>query len=146
MVRDVEEHTLLQKIEDLGHPEIAKVVLDVLNKRDRQLEDIYNKHIEIEKKQIAIFGKLEAIDRKLQDHLIEEKENFQHYMSIIDSAFPSGDVRGHCDMHEKWIQKEEQRIAFRQAIIDKSLASLVWAGLVFLGYAVWNYTKQNIHF
>lgn len=37
------------------------------------------------------------------------------------------------------IQKEAQSIALRQAIIEKSLGSLVWAGLCFVGFLIWNY-------
>ena len=49
------------------------------------------------------------------------------------------------DDEQRWvrlaIKKEAQSIAFRQAVIEKSLAGLVWAGLVLLGYLALEFLK-----
>lgn len=45
---------------------------------------------------------------------------------------------------ETLIAKEEQRIKFRQAIIEKTIAALLWSVIVFIGYAVLAYLKQLI--
>jgi hypothetical protein len=41
------------------------------------------------------------------------------------------------------IQKEAQSIALRQAIIEKTLGGLVWAGIVGLGYILLGWLTQH---
>lgn len=49
------------------------------------------------------------------------------------------------DDEQRWvrmaIKREAQSIAFRQAVIEKSLAGLVWAGIAFLGYLALEFLK-----
>lgn len=41
------------------------------------------------------------------------------------------------------IQKEAQSIALRQAVIEKTLAGLVWSGLVGVGYLIVDFMKNH---
>lgn len=41
------------------------------------------------------------------------------------------------------IQKEAQSIKLRQAVIEKTLAGLVWSGLVGLGYVIVDFLKNH---
>jgi hypothetical protein len=41
------------------------------------------------------------------------------------------------------IRKQEQSIALRQAIIEKSLTSLVWSGIVGLGFILLSWATQH---
>lgn len=41
------------------------------------------------------------------------------------------------------IQKEAQSIRLRQAVIEKTLAGLVWSGLVGLGYVIVDFLKNH---
>jgi hypothetical protein len=41
------------------------------------------------------------------------------------------------------IKKQEQSIALRQAIIEKSLTSLVWSGVVGLGFILLSWATQH---
>jgi hypothetical protein len=41
------------------------------------------------------------------------------------------------------IQKEAQSIKLRQAIIEKTLGGLVWAGIVGIGYALVGWATQH---
>ena len=41
------------------------------------------------------------------------------------------------------IKREAQQIEWRQAVITKTLAGLVWAGFVGLGYVVLDYLKAH---
>ena len=41
------------------------------------------------------------------------------------------------------IKREAQSIALRQAIIEKSLAGLVWAGLLFIGAVLFEWAKAH---
>lgn len=50
---------------------------------------------------------------------------------------------------QEWVRKaieaESRKIRFRDAVIEKSLAGLVWAALLFLGAAVWSYVRTLLH-
>lgn len=52
------------------------------------------------------------------------------------------------DLHHQYIstliQKEEQRIAFRQSVIEKTTAALIWSLLVGVATAVWAYLKDHL--
>lgn len=41
------------------------------------------------------------------------------------------------------IKKQEQSIALRQAIIEKSLTSLIWSGIVGIGYVFLNWATAH---
>lgn len=49
------------------------------------------------------------------------------------------------DDEKRWvrmaIKKEAQTIAFRQAVIEKSLAGLLWAAIAFAGYLLMEFLK-----
>lgn len=51
------------------------------------------------------------------------------------------------DEEQQWvrmaIQREAQSIALRRAIIEKSLAGLVWAGFVGIGYIFLDFLKNH---
>ena len=38
----------------------------------------------------------------------------------------------------------QERSALRRSIIEKSLAGLVWATIVMIGYAIWDYIKAHL--
>ena len=42
------------------------------------------------------------------------------------------------------MEREARRAAVQQAIIEKSLAGLVWSAMVGLGLAVWQYLNDHI--
>jgi len=52
------------------------------------------------------------------------------------------------DKHHDYIDvvmaREAERTAVRRAVIEKSLAGLVWSGVVALGAAVWAYMKDHL--
>jgi hypothetical protein len=51
------------------------------------------------------------------------------------------------DDEQRWvrmaIKKEAQSIAFRNAVIEKSLGGLVWAGIAFAGYLMLEFLKAK---
>ena len=59
--------------------------------------------------------------------------------AFADSALSQDEVR--------WVKlaihKQEQSIALRQAVIEKSFAGLVWAGLVGMGYLIVDFAKNH---
>ena len=42
------------------------------------------------------------------------------------------------------IQRENQKMVFRQAVIEKTTASLIWSIIVGIGLSVWNYIKIKL--
>lgn len=42
------------------------------------------------------------------------------------------------------IERENQKMAFRQAVIEKTTASLIWSIIVGIGLSVWNYIKIKL--
>lgn len=59
-------------------------------------------------------------------------------------AFPGGDHVGHCRYHSIMIESIEERRRLRRAVMEKTIAGLVWGVLVFLGLAAWHYVKSQI--
>lgn len=52
------------------------------------------------------------------------------------------------DDERRWVRlaiaREARREAFQRAVIEKTLASLIWTGLAVLGYALWEYIKLKL--
>lgn len=57
-------------------------------------------------------------------------------------AFPGGDHIGHCRYHTLMIEEIEAKKKLRQAVMEKTIAGLVWGALVGLGILVWQYLKS----
>jgi len=62
----------------------------------------------------------------------------------LESAFPNGDVSGHCRYHQAVIEELQSRMKLRQAVIEQLVKGSVWAGLVFLATAILTYSKEHI--
>jgi hypothetical protein len=56
-------------------------------------------------------------------------------------AFPGGDHVGHCRYHQLMIEGIDAKKRLREAIIQKTIAGLVWGAMIGLGLAVWQYVK-----
>lgn len=65
-------------------------------------------------------------------------------MERVLGAIPDGDVEGHRRYHEAVMRSLERREKFRDAVIEKSLASLAWSILMGMGYAFWAYMKDHL--
>jgi hypothetical protein len=78
------------------------------------------------------------------DELLHRQNELLDRMDKVISTYESHS-EAHSEEHQ-WvklaIKKEAQSIAVRQAIIEKSLASLVWAGMCFIGLLIWNYIQN----
>lgn len=59
-------------------------------------------------------------------------------------AFPGGDHVGHCRYHKLMIDDIEAKKRLRQAVMEKTIAGLVWGMLAGLAIAVWQYVKAQI--
>jgi hypothetical protein len=57
-------------------------------------------------------------------------------------AFPGGDHVGHCRYHQLMIEGIDAKKRLREAIMQKTIAGLVWGAMIGLGLAVWQYVKS----
>lgn len=77
----------------------------------------------------------------------ERIESLERRMDVVEKtlteAFPQGDHVGHRRYHELMIEQIEERRRLRRAVLEKSIAGLVWAAIVALGVAVWAYLKAQ---
>lgn len=76
----------------------------------------------------------------------EDRQFFQTTISGVMTEH-LGDVDKHRRQHEfldALMEREARRAAVQQAIIEKSLAGLVWSAMVGIGLAVWQYLRDHI--
>jgi len=59
-------------------------------------------------------------------------------------AFPNGDWAGHRRYHEIQIELLLERRTLRAAVTEKTISGLIWAALVALGLATWQYIKTQL--
>lgn len=59
-------------------------------------------------------------------------------------AFPNGDYAGHCRYHEIQIEMLLENKRLRRAVVEKTIAGLVWAGMLAMGLALLNWAKVNL--
>lgn len=57
-------------------------------------------------------------------------------------AFPGGDHVGHCRYHELMIDDIDGRKKLRDAVMEKTVAGLVWAIIVGIAIACWHYLNS----
>lgn len=59
-------------------------------------------------------------------------------------AFPGGDHVGHCRYHQLMIEDIDARKRLRQAVMEKTIAGLVWAAIIGVALAAWAYLKAML--
>lgn len=84
-------------------------------------------------------------DVAMTDERLDSLERWRDEMDAkFKAAFPAGDNVGHCRYHEAQIELLHERRRLRQAILEKSIAGLVWALIVFVGVSALTYLKTYI--
>lgn len=84
-------------------------------------------------------------DSAMTDERLETLERWRDDMEKrFADAFPGGDHVGHCRYHELMIEDIEARSRLRQAVMEKTVAGLVWGLLAGLGIACWQYFKTLV--
>lgn len=77
--------------------------------------------------------RLDSLERRMDDVEKWQKD-----------AVPNGDHVGHCRYHQLMIEGIESRKRLHTAVLEKSISGLVWAGMVALGVAIWQYIKSQV--
>lgn len=68
----------------------------------------------------------------------------QEVISRIDSGFPGGDPVEHRKAHEHYIRETSERAALWKSIREKTITGIVWAGLMLVGSALWDFIKTAL--
>jgi len=86
------------------------------------------------------------LKKDLEDHANQEILLIEALRKTVE-AFSSGASpevqRKRNEYLDVLIEREKSRAAFRQAVIEKTMSSLVWSLLVGLGYSVLHYFFPN---
>lgn len=81
-------------------------------------------------------------------HTEEEKQFFRETIAGVMAdhlaALDPADHRRQHDFLAVLMERESRRAARDQAIIEKTLAGLVWAAVVGLGLAIWEYLRNHL--
>jgi hypothetical protein len=79
----------------------------------------------------------------MSDERIDQLERWREDMERrFAEAFPGGDHVGHCRYHQLMIEGIDAKKRLREAILQKTIAGLVWGAMIGLGLAVWQYIKS----
>ena len=79
----------------------------------------------------------------MSDERIDQLERWREDMERrFAEAFPGGDHVGHCRYHQLMIEDIDAKKRLREAIMQKTIAGLVWGAMIGLGLAVWQYLKS----
>lgn len=65
--------------------------------------------------------------------------------ALLERAFPDGDLEAHFRYHAEQVEREQDRKLLWRALRDKTLGAIVWALLVAIGTAVWQYFRLHIN-
>lgn len=68
----------------------------------------------------------------------------QEVISRIDSGFPNGDPVEHRKVHEHYMREASERAALWKSIREKTITGIVWAGLMLIGSALWDFIKTAL--
>lgn len=69
---------------------------------------------------------------------------FDELEMLIKSGFPHGDVEAHRRVHEGFIAEASERASLWKAIREKTIVGGVWAVLMLLVAAIWEYIKLEV--
>jgi hypothetical protein len=79
----------------------------------------------------------------VSDERIDQLERWREDMEKrFAESFPGGDHVGHCRYHQLMIEGIDAKKRLREAILQKTIAGLVWGAMIGLGLAVWQYIKS----
>lgn len=83
----------------------------------------------------AVVSALKQLD-KHQVATLDKIDGLGKQIELVMTAFPGKDFEGHRRYHETMIEMLAERRRLRQAVQEKTISGLVWAGIVGVGVAV----------
>ena len=74
------------------------------------------------------------------EELVEHIDSrFNALEDLIRSGFPEGDPARHREVHEGYIREAKERRELWKSVREKTISSGVWAGLMMIAAALYNY-------
>lgn len=100
---------------------------------------------------------LELLERNTArtEEVIQVVEDLRHQLEVhrqgdeallkrLVEGYPNDDPKTHREYHEKVMRALERKEKFRDAVIEKTFAGLVWSMLIGVGAALWQYVKDHL--
>lgn len=98
------------------------------------------KLLEFDESQIGNPAMVQVL-KQIDKHALETNQRLSSIeikMDNISNAFPSHDFDGHRRYHQSLIDLLEARRKFYMSMKEKTIFGLLWAVLVWVGFAVWH--------
>lgn len=83
------------------------------------------------------------IDERYSQLSKQMNERHIELSTLFRSGFPAGDIDAHRRVHEGYIKDAEERASLWRAVREKTISGAVWAALMMLAAALWNYFKAE---
>lgn len=83
----------------------------------------------------------EYVEEKHQQLFQHIDARFEDLNKKIESGFPYGDLIEHRKVHESYIKEAAERAALWKSVREKTITGIVWAGLMLIGSALWEFAK-----
>lgn len=78
------------------------------------------------------------------EEMAQKHASVEAAIAHIATAFPDDGVDGHRRYHEAVIELVGEKRRLRQAIQEKTISGLVWAGLVFIASIIWHEIQRRV--
>lgn len=84
---------------------------------------------------------IQAYQAALRQHF---DKRFDELEKMLRSAFPDGDLDGHRRAHQTVIAAAADRATLWKSVREKTISGSIWAGIVLLAAALWEYIKDQV--
>lgn len=89
--------------------------------------------------------RIDQIDKRMDELHQMFHQTAKDLRKATTEGFPHDDPRGHREVHENYIKEAESREKLKADLLSHALKGILWAGLMFVGAALWNYFVQQVH-
>lgn len=86
--------------------------------------------------ELRLLARMDEDRKQILSHVDSQFDDLKKH---IDSGFPNGDPGRHREVHEGYIKEAQDRRELWKSVREKTISSAVWAGLMLVAAAVYNY-------
>lgn len=91
---------------------------------------------------------LDDIPENLREHHALIIKHIDERFCVLDeklkTGFPYGDLIEHRKVHENYIKHAAERAALWKSVRERTVTGIVWAGLMLIGSALWEFIKATL--
>lgn len=98
-------------------------------------------HFQERRKNAVTHEHSQSYQASLRQHF---DKRFDELEKMLRSAFPDGDLDGHRRAHQTVMAAAADREARWKAVWEKTISGSIWAGIVLLAAALWEYIKDQV--